>query len=492
MSKPSFFVSYAHTDKKRASQLRALITASGFECFLDRYDIEPGDPIDTRIMNAIRKCSHLLVVHSQASDKSFWVHYELGAAMALGRTVIEYVTHEAQSPFPTLHLIKHISSIPDFKKYLSLIGGKVDSERTTEPLAFSSIKSGLYHGRLGHVLALRLWGADDQFVPIDRVHVTYQHEPYIRPASLQEESQWFCRAKEVQCRASNIDFFDGPCARLLSWQAGTRDQQAAATEPVDMHLQLAPVSWYDYEGCNGARAADATMHHSAKFVEALVSLQRIFETGDISQNKLPNILDTATTVLTSDGYLAYTTRGPHITFSGKLTSAVAENINRYFDDTNDGDPTSLVHSKRSRYRSRLRRDRNYAPHGIPHPLAAALRGIEEELSPDLLKYIAPESLKVTGLCFDLGTFHPTLLLCVAVPLSAENIERLCLRHPGRDHRKEVRLSFVPSYEDNPIQELLALPNWLPGGQASLYRAYELISALRRDLEFDEAFDVLRA
>jgi len=487
-----FFISYAHVDKTLASRLRNCIKQEGFECFMDRYDIEPGQAIDLRIMRAMEGCTHLLILHSPASDKSFWVHYELGAASALKRSVIEFLTHQSQSTFPPLHLTKHITTVSELKSYLRQLRGmnRATSGSSLDPV-LERAKNALYHTELTTIRAIRVFGADAEFVPASRVRVKYRANPYIRPVVLQARAEAYCASKERKCRESNIDFFDGPAAQLLRWQAGTRDARMTAAEPTELRLELGPVSWYDYEGCNAALAEDAASNQSFEFLNGLIGITSVVDSGDVSRNTLPNILDTAVTLVSKDEYVAYTTRGHQVTFSGRLTSAVAENVNRYLDDTHGGNPTKLVHSRLARYRSKSRKDRNYEPVGIPHPLAAAIRGVEEELSPDLLRFVDASNLKVTGICFDLNVFHPTLLICLAVPLTAEQIEGMCRRRPGKDHRKEVRLSFVPASEDHPeTKELLARDTWLPGGQASLFRALELLAALKRDLSFQESFEIL--
>lgn len=115
------------------------------------------------------------------------------------------------------------------------------------------------------------------------------------------------------------------------------------------------------------------------------------------------------------------------------------------------------------------------------------------MSREVTQHIGPAGLKITGVSFDLHSFHPDLLYVAAVDLTASEILELRQRRPGVGV-DEGHLYFVPAeFRNADTQRALREGNWNPGGKASLVRALEIIDHLQRyeDLTHEKAVDWLR-
>ncbi len=477
---PSFFVSYATRDQQRATRLSEMVEAMGFRCFLDKHDIEPGEQIDQRIKQGIIKCSHFLLVLSPASYKSQWVHFELGAAWALGRKLVTFLQHPAQDLLPILQLTKYVTSVAELRAYLKSLkpGDRLVAKKM--PPVDEAAQSRLYYFAGGYARAVRLFGADTDFVTEDRVRIRYKHEPFKTTPDVAERARAFVKKMERDLRARRIEFFNGPNVRLMNWKAGARGGRRAALEEKVLELDLGPVGWYDYEGCNGVFREDLDPRDSLPGYRYYTGLDRILDSGDLTGSRLSNIVDTATTILTVDGYIAYSVRGKNVVLPDKLTSCVAENMNRYFDDADPADSKVLAHVGAARYRAKARKDVHYRPTGVPHPFATVRRGVFEELSPSLVPLIGTRAIKLSGVSFDLLSAHPDLLFTLALPIRASELEAVCHRSPGTGSH-EGRIQFLRcNLEDPETQQVLRDDKWLPGGLASVIRCLELVGALMRE------------
>jgi hypothetical protein len=298
-------------------------------------------------------------------------------------------------------------------------------------------------------------------------------------------------------RKKNTKYFNGPNTRLLHFRANPEDDRNVAKENVTLTLSLGPIGWYQFDGLNGPVRDNPKSLSGVKEYETLTGLPQLLGDGDGSRSRLSNILDTATTILTSDGFIAYSRRSSSVSaVPHRLTSAIAENINRWKDDADPRDSMSLV-NKPGDERGDVEADNKYKPQKVPHPFAAVRRGVGEELSPGLLPHVGRYAIKLTGISFDLLSAHPDLLFVIAIPLGRNEILEICL-HPGEDSH-EGRLQFIPfiplsrlSKADVEINEVLHDPHWTGGGHASVVRALELVDALMENNggSFKKAFDTL--
>lgn len=350
--------------------------------------------------------------------------------------------------------------------------------RDAPPASMSAVdrlcRDRLFYHLDGWVRAVRLVGAESELIPLDRLRLTYTDTPLTVPPELQADCDRVVRERLAAASTDGTIFFNGPNTRLLSWRMSPSDGHQVGREDNVLHLRLGPVGWYDFEGLNGAFRAHPHDERPEHLYDYYVGLSSLVSDGSVQHSKLSNILDNAITIVTMDGYVGFQRRSGRVSLrGGALTSTVAENTNRYLDDTPPDDPQ----------RPYRRGDRagsapsDYTPRGVPHPVAAALRGIASEISPEVQARVNPSNLYVTGISFDLEGLHPTLLFAAFVDLSHVDVISARRRRPGPEHI-EGSLGFVPADLEHPdTRALLREPNWIPSGQASLIRAIEVVRAL---------------
>jgi hypothetical protein len=78
---PQVFISYASPDLAVASQLCDGLGPLGFNCWLAPREINPGDGFIQEIVDGIRRCDALLVLHSLNAANSPWVPREVHEAV---------------------------------------------------------------------------------------------------------------------------------------------------------------------------------------------------------------------------------------------------------------------------------------------------------------------------------------------------------------------------------------------------------------------------
>jgi TIR domain-containing protein/pentapeptide repeat protein len=84
LSKPiqfySCFISYSHEDKVFARRLHDTLQGRGIRCWLDEYQLLPGDDIYEQVDRGIRLWDKVLLCCSESSLKSWWVENEIDIA----------------------------------------------------------------------------------------------------------------------------------------------------------------------------------------------------------------------------------------------------------------------------------------------------------------------------------------------------------------------------------------------------------------------------
>lgn len=75
----SIFISYSHQDKDFVDVLAAMLVKYKARVWLDRWELQVGDSIISRIQEAIQESDALIVVISKASMQSEWCKKELSA-----------------------------------------------------------------------------------------------------------------------------------------------------------------------------------------------------------------------------------------------------------------------------------------------------------------------------------------------------------------------------------------------------------------------------
>lgn len=187
-----------------------------------------------------------------------------------------------------------------------------------------------------------------------------------------------------------------------------------------------------------------------------LDLDNIARNGALETVQLSNIVPTATTLLTVDGYAIYTKRSDRVsTGQREFTSAVAENIHRHKDIF----------------------DIDKSHDDLPIPFRTVLRGIKEEISPQLTKSVNPDAIFLLGICFDLKLFVPALLFLVVLPVTLADFWELCRNYKGIDFH-EGDLEAVRPLPDEPgLVDILSSSSWIPSGQASLIRTVQFLQAI---------------
>ena len=295
--------------------------------------------------------------------------------------------------------------------------------------------------------ALRLVGAADEFFPQDRVTIEVCRQPYVLPNAMLRTKADVLSRLESDAEQRKAPFFDGLHTRLVDYSIAGTD---ASTEQKRLTLHLGPIGWYDYSvmrwHTDQMNRADLTKY---------IDLEAIARTGSVVHTKLHNILDTATTLVTSDGYLLFAQRGTRVSGDETLlSSCVAENIHVQKDGS-------------------LSENANIE---CPAPFRAALRGIDEEMSPLIAQALVANGspLFCLGLSFDLDAYHPDILFFAALSLTYEQVLKACRERPGQDffegHIRGVSLTGM----DGSLARELSREKWTGGGKASALRALEFV------------------
>lgn len=97
------FLSFANQDRDFAQLLRKDLTALGHEVWSFDEQLTPGERWQETIIARLKEVDAVVVVISETSSKSTWIHHELGAAVAYARergrpTIIPVVLGEVELP----------------------------------------------------------------------------------------------------------------------------------------------------------------------------------------------------------------------------------------------------------------------------------------------------------------------------------------------------------------------------------------------------------
>jgi uncharacterized protein YjbI with pentapeptide repeats len=77
----SCYISYSHKDKSFARHLYKTVQDHGIRCWLDEKQLLPGDTIIDQLSRGIGRWDKVLLCCSENSCNSFWVDYEITAAL---------------------------------------------------------------------------------------------------------------------------------------------------------------------------------------------------------------------------------------------------------------------------------------------------------------------------------------------------------------------------------------------------------------------------
>ncbi|HEM7111335.1 toll/interleukin-1 receptor domain-containing protein [Acinetobacter baumannii] len=90
------FISYRHSDRLKALEVRNKLDRNNITCYLDVIDEESRttDDITDVITKNIKKCTHLLAIISPNTNGSWWVPFEIGEATIFDRRICSYAFKE--------------------------------------------------------------------------------------------------------------------------------------------------------------------------------------------------------------------------------------------------------------------------------------------------------------------------------------------------------------------------------------------------------------
>jgi hypothetical protein len=90
----SVFISYSTSDLANAKALSSWIVSAGAQPFLAAYSLEPGTPLASEIITAIRGCNLFLLLWSQNARTSEWVPQEIGIARGANKPIMPVVLEQ--------------------------------------------------------------------------------------------------------------------------------------------------------------------------------------------------------------------------------------------------------------------------------------------------------------------------------------------------------------------------------------------------------------
>jgi TIR domain len=86
------FLSHSYSDKAAVGAIHDQLATSGIEVWVSEQHPEPGSQVSSKILDAIRQTDVLVVLLTEASSVSQYVHQEIGAALIAKKPVIPLAT----------------------------------------------------------------------------------------------------------------------------------------------------------------------------------------------------------------------------------------------------------------------------------------------------------------------------------------------------------------------------------------------------------------
>ena len=96
--RPSVFISHSSANFDDAKQVEAALNAGGFDAWLDNSDIRVGVLLGKELQQAIRGSRAVVLIWSEAAQKSPWVTTEILTAFHLDRFILPYSLDATEFP----------------------------------------------------------------------------------------------------------------------------------------------------------------------------------------------------------------------------------------------------------------------------------------------------------------------------------------------------------------------------------------------------------
>jgi hypothetical protein len=125
----SVFISYAHEDLPVAERFRDVLSRPGIAPFLAQTSVHAGESLDRSIRDAIKSADLFLLLWSERSCTSDWVHDELGGARHQGKQIVPIVldaTAKARLP-AFVRDIKYLSAEQGIETALDTVKEQVNA-----------------------------------------------------------------------------------------------------------------------------------------------------------------------------------------------------------------------------------------------------------------------------------------------------------------------------------------------------------------------------
>lgn len=117
---PFAFFSYCRADSEFALKLAEDLKAAGANVWMDQLDIEPGEPWDRSVEEAVTKSPRMLVILSPVSVTSDNVRDEVSFALSRQKRVIPVLYRDCDIPF-RLARLQHIDFRTDYERGLKTL-----------------------------------------------------------------------------------------------------------------------------------------------------------------------------------------------------------------------------------------------------------------------------------------------------------------------------------------------------------------------------------
>lgn len=460
------FIAHASEDKDDiARPLTNALIKAGLKVWYDEYELFVGDDFVEEIEKGCAQSRFGILIISPQFLKKHWTGKE--------RRAFEI---QEEGGVKKILPILHNMTFPELKVAAPFLASRVMIEsskgidqitkemlRVIRPFPKSQRRAQMeqecfyrcFHYRGVCVPAIRLIGAAEESFAPDQLIVQPVSEVYALPPRLQSDRHSIIAFLEEEARRNGRVFFNGPCVRLWDHSVSVVDP---AKENKRLELLLGPLGYHDYAVARYI-SDEALLDDGTYNLSDFLDLEGLVTSLKVTRNNLSNIVDTATTLITSDGMLIYTQRSRSVQAREMwFTSAIAETIHAEKDKVVDITTQLETFS----------------------PFRTVMRGIEEELSPRLRELIegqADDSLLCLGMSFDLEGFHPDLLFLVLLSITYEEVQRICLERPGKDFFEGKMMACDISKDKAWIVKILQSGQWTPGGAASVVRSIEFLDSV---------------